>query len=172
MRETNFNDLYYEFENYGLEDSPKEPVMEFDFGNELHREYITWAKDFTFAHFSLGRGSMTIGGTRIGDKLYYGVALCSPQDNFSKAKGRAYVREHLTLPEKSGKRGVFVLEGWAGGATPPALLLSEAAKRHLKKMRHKPKWTAGASPVFRTNRKSGRIGKELLEAVENMGRVF
>lgn len=158
MRETNFSKLFYEFENYGLEkEAPKSPEVGFDFGDELHREYLSWADEFTFAHLKVNNGAMTVGGSRIGDRLYYAVSLCSPQDNFSKAKGRAYVKEHLVSSEHSKKRGVLQLseeKRW-----PPAIILKTAAETHLSKMRHKPVWANGAVVEFRTQRTVDRKRK-------------
>ena len=158
MHETNFNALFYEFEHYGLtkeeleEEALKDPTMEFDFANEQHREYLCWSKEFTFAHLKVGKGAMTIGGTRIGNKLYYGVALCSPEDNFSKAKGRGYVREHLSHQEHSRKRGMFELAS-RSDEMPPAIVLRAAAVVYLSKMRHKPAWADNTYVEFRTQRR-------------------
>lgn len=161
MHETDFNALFYEFENYGLtkeelqEKALEEPVVKFDFADEQHREYLTWSKEFTFAHLKVGKGAMTIGGTRIGNKLYYAVALCSPKDNFSKSKGRKCVREHLTYQEYSRKRGIFELNP-ESNEMPPALILRAAAVVYLSKMRHKPVWANGAFVEFRTQRRTDK----------------
>jgi len=159
MHETDFNTLFYGFEHYGLteeeKESTQEPVVEFDFANELHREYLCWSNEFTFAHLKVGDGAMTVGGTRVGDKLYYAVALCSPEDNFSKAKGRAYIREHIQYPEHSKKRGVLKLAPEAG-ELPPAIILKTAAELYLSKMSHKPAWARKATVHFRTERRADK----------------
>lgn len=164
MRETKFEEMFNELDRYYGGLTAEEKKVEFNFGDELHRELLTWSDDFTFAHFTLGQGSMTVGGTRVGDRLYYAVALCSPQDNFSKAKGRAYVRDHLSLAEHNKKRGVFTLHP-ENYDLPPPVILKGVADDYLSKMRHKPEWAKGENLVFRTERrmnKKNRKNKALL----------
>lgn len=152
MRDTNFSEFYHEFMYaYSFEEEAPAEV-EFDFSNDIHREVVTHAKEFTYAHLVVNTGFVTIGGTRIGDKLYYAISLCSPKDNFSKRVGRDYVREHMEYAEFSNKRGVLTLTEHNRDSAP-ALLLHAAAENHMRKMRHKPSWAKNPHVKFRTERR-------------------
>jgi len=129
--------------------------MNFDFGNRDHRGALVLDSQFTYGHFRIGHvskcdpsydyrlknpvGYATVGGLRRGDKLYYGVSMCSPEDNFSKKTGRRLVVEHLLQEETSNKRGVLSIAGLTN--EQPALLLKFALERHIFKTRNLPSWT-------------------------------
>jgi len=126
---------------------------DFSFGILRHRSMLYNSVAFTYGHYKIGSGFATIGGTRIGDKLYYGVTFCSPEDNFSKKSGRRYSRRNLTRHEYSHMRGIFSL----GSAIDqqPALVLKEAVEAHLVKMRGlRPQWSKGAAVEFRGKRRT------------------
>lgn len=125
---------------------------EFNFGDELHRDIIIDDPNFCYGHYVVGKGQATVGGIRLGNKLYYAVALCSPNNNFSKMTGRDYANGHFIVNKYSNKRGVIILND-ALCAQPPAILLKLALEKHLFKMRNKPHWTRNAEVDFRTTRR-------------------
>ena len=115
----------------------------FNFGDEEQRTWFIDDHNFSFGHFVVNNGVATVGGFRIKDKLYYGVSICSPVDNFSKIEGRANVIDNLIEPEFTKKRGVYMLNETTTTLHPNELL-KLALERHLAKMRNKPEWLQGA----------------------------
>jgi hypothetical protein len=155
MREADFQNTK---ETQGLEGFNRHGD-EFNFGSEIHRLILTHDPTFTYGHYVVdGRqeliGQATVGGAKIGNRLYYAVALCSPSDNFSKSRGRALVHNHLINAEHSRKRSVMILP--ENDALPPAQLLKLALEQYLSKLSHKPSWANNAIVRFRTPRKSGK----------------
>jgi hypothetical protein len=122
----------------------------FNFKNSSSRSVLTHDDNFVFGHYKVGPGIATICGGLINSKLYYGIALCSPDDNFSKSEGRERAIAHLVDDEHSCKRGVMTLqpEDCKGH---PTEILKKAVERHLKKIdkRHKPQWAKNAEVGFR-----------------------
>jgi hypothetical protein len=91
-------------------------------------------RDISFAHFDLGDGHATVVGAYCDGALYYGVSLCSPEDNFSRSKGRLLAEWHF----RNGKqRGVIF--GNFDHLSPPLALLN-ALEYYLSGKRHFPKW--------------------------------
>jgi hypothetical protein len=130
---------------------------QFDFGNLWHRTELLNCADFTYGHFRIGNGYATIGGGRIGDKLYYSVTFCSPKDNFSKKTGREHVANHLGYSTFGHLRGVFTLNDELKDEQP-AIVLQRAVEHHLSKMRNrKPQWAKDVSVRFRGKRRVGEV---------------
>lgn len=127
-------------------------IDNFDFSNEDHRAVLTEHKDFTFGHYKVDGGDATVAGARIGNYLFYGVSLCSPQDNFSKEVGRVYAADHLVAPEFSHKRGRMRISDSIINE-PPAFILKLALERHVDKMRQRPHWMRERVVTFRSNRR-------------------
>ena len=109
----------------------------FNFGNQWHREVLTECPEFTYGHYNVCGGVITIAGARVGDKLYYGLSMCSPEDNFSRSRGRKIATARLTYSSDSHLRGVFF--GNLGDMTPGEAF-RYAVDEHLGKMRHRPHW--------------------------------
>ena len=125
------------------------------FDSYTYRRLICADPNFVYGHYQIGpsvvstgnmfrttnpqKGFATIGGVRIGQKLYYAVSLCSPLDNFSKKVGRekvcANMRDHLS----SRQRGVFDISGMED--EQPAIILKCALEHYLEVTRHLPPWT-------------------------------
>jgi len=122
------------------------------FGDRKFRQEVMMDPEFTFAHFKINDGSATIGGALHGDKVYFGVALCSPEDNFSKKTGRALVQRHIVVDEHSSKRGVFVPSGDISDI-PPARVLYHILNYHLGRLRRLPTWAKNPVVMFRTRQK-------------------
>jgi hypothetical protein len=147
-----------------LEDQFGVRLFNVDFGNTDHRYNLVQNPEFVYGHYKIGidikwngspgtkSGYATVGGLRCGSKLFYSVALCSPQDNFSKKVGRRLVVEHF-LQDSSNKRGVFNIIGLEH--EQPALLLKKALEYYLSKTKHLPFWTRG-KVCFRNNKKCDR----------------
>lgn len=124
---------------------------DFDFGSYYDRSVLNRSRDFTFAHFRVGPGFSTIAGGRIGNKLYYGVTFCSPEDNFSKKFGREHAVKNLMDQDYSHMRGVLYLEGPLENVQP-AIILKRAVETHLRKMQWcRPQWSKGATVEFRND---------------------
>ena len=81
---------------------------------ELNRE-TKKSVEPKFAHFEVGNfgervgktgqvhkitGHATVAALRFKNRYYYGVALCSPEDNFSRAEGRARALQKLHQPKR------------------------------------------------------------------------
>ena len=133
MREVNFQELT----------NIKE---DFDFGNQAHRATVLStmydeSRSFTFGHYQIGDsgGTITVGGVRHGDKLYYAVSICSPMDNFSKKVGRRNVEDNFIQDKNSMKRGVISIESLKEES--PAVVLKAAAQSYLRKSRMLPRWS-------------------------------
>jgi len=125
-------------------------MSEFNFSNEMQRETLSKDKEFTFGHYKIGDGSATIAGGRLGEYLYYGISLCSPEDNFSRMTGRDFAVDHLIFDQFSGKRGrMFINSELLDSA--PAIVLKTALERHLNKMRQRSSWMKN-TVTFRTNK--------------------
>ena len=140
---------------------------DFDFGNEDDRHALVESEDLTYAHFwikkhctSIGNacgsriiGNATVCGSRVGDHLYYGVSLCSPQDNFEKRLGRELARDSIMSLDRCSKRGV--LDVADNFDEQPSVLLHDALLNHLSKMKRPPCWVKNAEIIFRGKYKKG-----------------
>jgi hypothetical protein len=132
--------------------------VDFDFGKSSCRLILTADEEFTFGHYCIDhvllrrQGNATIGGVRYGDRLYYGVSLCSPEDNFSKKIGRTNVVNNLIDGENSSKRGVFSILS-VDLHLQPALLLKWALEDFLGKAKRLPPWTRGEVSFRKTPRR-------------------
>lgn len=127
----------------------------FDFSDYHHRCNLEDCKNFTYGHFKVGAGFATVAAGRIDDYLYYGITFCSPEDNFSRQKGRSYACRNLREESHSHMRGVLTLEG-AVDEAPPAIVLKKAVENHLRKMRpdQRPQWAKGAAIDFRSMKRN------------------
>jgi len=143
---------------------------QFDFGSWYHRDCLRENKECTFGHYKVGEGVITIvgvlmDGTILDDgfhpndpRLYYGISMCSPEDNFSKSAGRAGAKDNLVSAKTSVMRGVYGPREYVSTddvrKDAPAVVLREAVKEHLNKMRHRPSWISkGAKVEFRSKKR-------------------
>jgi len=125
----------------------------FNFKDKRHRLAISLAKEFTFAYFNLGGGQLAIGGALLkeGDAylLAYAVALCSPEDNFSKKIAREKISQHLLQKRYLRKRGLLHFADDAASCKPFELL-EDAATHYLKRKDVQlPNWAKGCCLVGR-----------------------
>ena len=119
-----------------------------------YRLLLTMDENFTFGHYQIGAdlflkdgelcgnsnvGYATIGGVRIGNRLFYSVAMCSPVDNFSRKEGRLRVIKHMRDTEYSNKRGILDISHIAD--EQPAIVLKYALEKYLSGCRNLPPWT-------------------------------
>lgn len=116
-----------------------------DFSSEYARGTLAKSEALSFAHFNVGAGAATVAATLLNDKLYYSVALCSPEDNFSREIGRNCARTHMAVDQHSRKRGV--LKGEAFSNLTPTSCMRLALERYLEKMRRRPQWLKDNSEV-------------------------
>ena len=108
----------------------------------------------TYGHFKVGPGFATIAGARLGDRLYYGITFCSPEDNFSKKVGRAKSSWRLSCDPRGCFRGVLRLDGEID-KVQPAIVLKRAVEYYLsKETSRRPQWTKGATVEFRGKRRT------------------
>ncbi|MFA5048316.1 MAG: hypothetical protein WC516_04835 [Patescibacteria group bacterium] len=146
MKEANFKQTCEVFNN------DINPTSEFNFRNQIHRDVMTEDKNFTYGHYGINEGIATVAGFRISDRLYFGVSLCSPTDNFSKAFGRANAEDNLVLTENSQKRGVMILDNKIKDLHPTELL-KLALEHYLNRMSHKPVWVKNPIITFRSKKR-------------------
>jgi len=100
-------------------------------------------ENFSFAHFRVGCGRITIGGVLYSDKFYYGLSICCPEDNFDKKIGRLNVRSRLlkfnpNIPLQGSLAGIMLIQDIDN---PPVLILKKALLQYIE--RHKyvlPRW--------------------------------
>lgn len=151
MKEANFKETVRSHHINGIFQDIKEEE-EFNFGLENHRDAIVDDKNFTYGHYKVNDGVGTVGGFRIGNKLYYAISICSPKDNFSKTKGRQKVFKNLINTESSKKRGVMILDNSAIDIHPTELLKT-VFENFLNRMSHKPTWLKNPIVDFRGSRK-------------------
>lgn len=130
---------------------------QFDFGSASNRVELTEDPNFTFGHYKVGVGNATVCGAKVGDKLYYAVTFCSPEDNFSKEAGRIFALDHFIEEEYSHLRGVMCADD-SSDELPPAIMLKDAVSHRIGRMRpdRKPQWIkrAGGDIDFRRPKKN------------------
>lgn len=162
MKEANFGQAYMKFSehNCGLivtsRAQRESETPNFNFGNMIHREAMIYDEHFTYGHYKVNTGTATVAGFRIGDKLYFGISLCSPNDNFSKSMGRVLAEDNIIFSENSSKRGVMVLDGKTKELHPTELL-KLALEHHLNRMSHKPEWAKNHVVTFRPNSRKNNV---------------
>ena len=122
-----------------------------DFSSEHDREVLSKSEALLFTHFNVGAGAATVAATLLNDKLYYSVALCSPEDNFSREIGREHARMHMAVDQYSKKRGILKSESFSN--LTPASCMRLALERYLEKMRRRPQWLKEDSKVSVRGRK-------------------
>lgn len=141
----------------------------FNFALQSHREALVKCPEFTYGHYSVCGGVITVAGAVVGDKLYYGLSMCAPEDNFSKSRGRKIAVARLTYSSDSHLRGVFF--GALDDMTPGEAFMY-ALDDHLYKMRHKPHWISKDYEVdFRRDRKPRVAAKQLLREDSDTSQV-
>jgi hypothetical protein len=136
-------------------------VRDFNFANKDQRDSLTTCKEFTYGHYCVGEGVVTVAGAVVDGKLYYGVSMCSPKDNFSKKLGRDCAEANLVNDHKSRLRGVY---DNLNGEESPAEALREALEDFLGRMRQRPHWIKKDDEVkFRGERKpSKQVDKDAM----------
>lgn len=156
MKEANFRQSYIQFSLINHYNSNGESADDFDFGNSIYREVMTYDENFTYGHYKVNSGVGTVAGFRIGNKLYFGVSLCSPNDNFSKASGRERAEDNLIYAGSCNKRGVMILDENTKDLHPTELL-KLALEHHLNKMAHKPIWVKNPVVDFRPKNRKNNV---------------
>lgn len=91
-------------------------------------------RDISFAHFNLGGGHATVVGAYSNGALYYGISLCSPEDNFDRSTGRTLAHWHFC----NGKQRGVIYNNMSSLPPPVALLM--ALEYYLSGKRHFPRW--------------------------------
>ena len=105
-------------------------------------------ENFVFAHFTAFQnaqqeifkpaliGYVTIGGVLYGNKLYYGLSICSPKDKFSKKTGRTMVKSRLRFfrPNRNTKYSLAEVMTLPDNVidNTPALVLKMAVCQYIK----------------------------------------
>jgi hypothetical protein len=110
-----------------------------DFRFAEARRLLADDPNFTHAYFKGDKGYASVGGIRIGNKLYYAISLCSPSDNFSRVDGRLMVNYHFCDEATGSKRGMIELDDEQVKERAGVVLL-RALKRFVERGRHVPYW--------------------------------
>lgn len=115
------------------------------------------AEHFEYAHFDFwnGYGSATVGGCRVGDRVYYAISFCSPVDNFDRTIGRHEVYDNMIDDMRTSMRSVFFLNETTENLTP-AQVFQLVLVAHLQKMRQVPSWCGRSPQVAIRNRRKNR----------------
>jgi hypothetical protein len=105
----------------------------------------------TYGHYNVNEGFATVLGCRVGDKIFYGISMCSPDEkNFSKKEGRRLAIKHLVDNNESHMRGMYKLPD-SDVNDSSAIILSRVLHRHLNIMRRLPDWARCPRVDFRRN---------------------
>ena len=146
-------------------------TQEFNFSDKSHRFMLTKCKEFTYGHYTVGKGTVTVAGAMVCGNLYFGVSMCSPEDNFSKRLGRCCAEANLVNDHKSKMRGVY--DG-LNGEEKPAEALREALEHHLDSMRHRPHWIKKDDEVlFRGERRNQKVtNKDVEEKLKKFQKTY
>lgn len=121
-------------------------INSFNFSNNGDRVRLT-NSNLSYDHFRLGDGFITIAGRLVNGKLYYGVSLCSPQDNFSKKEGRRLATLSIYDRKRRYLRGVMSDYGTLN-TDHPSIVLKKAVEKHMNKF-NVPKWAKNRPVEFR-----------------------
>ena len=132
--------------------------QDFNFRSSMSRRNLFHKKEFTFAYFNLGEGQLSVGGIVLSNgketKLYYAVALCSPEDKFVKETGRVKIEQHLILTKYSHKRGVLDVSESNIETKSAFRVLKYAADYYLwREDTRLPQWAKGYELTFRNSYK-------------------
>lgn len=123
-------------------------MSNFNFAYPEDRARLIESPALYISYFKVGKGFATIGGVKVGRKFYYAVALCSPKDNFSKRRGRWWLKENMLDEVKSQKRGCVDLADFPN--LPPTQLLKEVLEHFLSKRgKNFPRWIKNSKVDFR-----------------------
>ena len=126
-----------------------ELTTEFIFSDPACRYILTESRDMVYDHFNVSDGIATVGGWKIGDKLYFSVSFCAPEDNFSRKLGRDIVAGSLCCSD-SRRRAVIDISK-VNDEAPPIVLLY-ALTEYLKRGKGIPQWAKNSVVSFRTRR--------------------
>lgn len=131
---------------------------EFNFGNEYHRQKAAKDPNFSYGHYKVNGGVGTVAGFRIGNKVFFGISLCCPNDNFSRAIGRLNARDGLVTADSSNKRGVMIVDDTTKDLHPTELF-KLVLEYYLNSNIRKPVWTKFPVVEFRTKAKREKKSK-------------
>jgi len=133
----------------------------FDISDELERESMVCDHNFSYDHYCLDDGVATVGGGKIGDKLYFTISFCAPNDNFSRRIGRDNVCDNFVSEDCSHRRAVIDISSMKDN--PPTLVLAYALMEYLKRGKCVPQWARNGVVSFRNNQRIGaRTGTEAI----------
>jgi hypothetical protein len=122
----------------------------FEFSDYVARHDMAGADNFVFDHYCLNDGTATIGGGRIGNKLYFAISFCAPNDNFSRQVGRENVWHNFVLDDRSHRRAVVDISEVKD--EPPSKVLAYALMQYLKRDKCVPQWAKNPVVAFRNRR--------------------
>lgn len=138
------NNGYGEFED---QDGYK---RKFDLSDVNARADMVLARNFAYDHYCLNDGVVTVGGGKIGDKLYFTIAFCAPSDNFSRRVGRAIVQENFVNEDRSHRRAVVDI--FKVKKESPSIVLAYALMAYLQRGKCVPQWARNGVVSFRHDR--------------------
>jgi hypothetical protein len=108
---------------------------------------------FSYAYFRGEHGGhAVVGGVRYGNKVYYSVSLCSPQDNFSKKDGKGNVFYHFCGEMSGNKRGMLELKE-DEVKLRTGVILKWALLRFIARGRSVPRWAKHTTFSFMNEKK-------------------
>lgn len=135
------NNGYGEFEH---QDGYK---RKFELSNVDARADMVWDRNFSYDHYRLNDGMVTVGGGKIADKLYFTIAFCAPSDNFSRKIGREIVQENFINEDRSHRRAVVDIGRVRD--EQPSLVLAYALMAYLQRDKCVPQWAKNGVVSFR-----------------------
>lgn len=138
------NNGYGEFEDDG------DYKVKFEISSFEARFAMVNDRNFSYDHYCLNNGTATVGGGKLGNKLYFSVSFCAPNDNFSRKTGRIYVADNFISDDRSHRR--MVLDISSVKDEPPTVVLMYALAEYLKRGKCVPQWAKNSAVSFRKAR--------------------
>ena len=126
---------------------------QFDISDSHARRSMVGNRNFSYDHYCLNDGVATVGGGKIGDKLYFTVSFCAPCDNFSRKIGRYNICYNFIDDDRSHRRAVVDISKVKD--EPPSMVLAYALMAYLQRGKCVPQWARNGVVSFRSNRRSG-----------------
>lgn len=133
-------------ERGGFEDWDGNKV-EFGLSNFEARRAMIADPNFSYDHYNLNDGVVTVAAGRIGNKLYCSMAFCAPEDNFSRRYGRSLAALHFLNDDCSHRRAIVDVSEVKD--EPPSIVLLHALMEYLKRGKSVPQWARNPVVSFR-----------------------